>query len=41
LNNIAIERALEKIVKKMNSGFQRKIIAQNIEKLSFKTLKSK
>lgn len=41
LNTMAIDQAVEKILKKLNSGFQKKIIAQNIEKLSLNILTSK
>lgn len=38
LGQFALEKAIEKLNKKLNPAFQKKLIAQNIEKLSSKTL---
>lgn len=36
LSELALTKAVEKLEKRLNSNIQRKIISQNIEKLSFK-----
>lgn len=41
LSNSALSKAIENLDKRLNPSFQKKIISQNIEKLSFKTLTNK
>lgn len=41
LSNSAFSKAIENLDKRLNPSFQKKIISQNIEKLSFKTLANK
>lgn len=41
LSNSAFLKAIENLEKRLNSSSQKKIISQNIEKLSFKTLANK